>query len=92
MESSGQTYAEPHLMEGFSLPKPQPRFVLDRWRALVIVTLAYGSAAWGAGVLFRFVEFTRGIDDARDEQVTALFAAIMGFCWLVSIPLVLRRR
>lgn len=90
MESSGQTYAEPRLM--LSIPKPRPRLVLDRWRALVIVTLAYGSAAWGAGVLFRFVESSRGIDDARDEQVTYAFLLIMTLCWLVSVPLVLRRR
>lgn len=92
MASSGQTFVEPRIVEPLAIPTPQPRLVLDRWRALAIVTLAYGSAAWGAGVLFRFVESTRGIDDARDEQVTVLFAAIMGLCWLISVPLVLRRR
>lgn len=92
MESPGQTYADPRLVQALSIPQPRPRLVLDRWRALGIVTLAYGATAWGAGVLFRFVESTRGIDDARDEQVTLWFAAIMGLCWLISVPLVLRRR
>lgn len=87
MESSGQT-----CVESLSIPGPQPKLILDRWRSLAIITLAYGSAAWGAGVLFRFVEATRGIDDARDGQVTMAFAVIMGVCWLISVPLVLRRR
>lgn len=71
---------------------PTRKILLNRWRALAIVTLAYGSAAWSAGVLFRFVESIQGIDDARDEQAAALFAAIMGVCWLISVPLVLLRR
>lgn len=73
-------------------PSPTRKILLNRWRALAIVTLAYGSAAWSAGVLFRFVESIQGIDDARDEQAAALFAAIMGVCWLISVPLVLLRR
>ncbi len=92
MESPGHTYAEPRIMRALSMPGRRPRLVLDRWRALLLVTLAYASATWGAGMLFRFVESMRGIDDARDEQVTLLFAAVMGVCWLISVPLVLRRR
>jgi hypothetical protein len=91
METSAQTYA-PRITGTLTTPASQPRFVLDRWRALVIVTLAYGAVAWGAGLLFRFVEATRGIDDARDEQVTLLFAGIMGFLWLISVLLIIRRR
>ena len=39
MESSGQTYADPRVMQALSIPQPRPRLVLDRWRALAIVTL-----------------------------------------------------
>lgn len=83
-------------MEGhghiLSIPQSRPRIVLNRSRSLMIVTLAYGSAAWAAGLLFRFVEASRGVDDFRDVQVTTAFAVIMGFCWLVSVVLILRRR
>lgn len=91
MESSAPTYA-PRVTGTFAISPRRPRFVLNRWRALAIVTLAYGSVAWGAGLLFRFVEASRGIDDARDDQVTALFVGIMGVLWLVSALLILRRR
>ena len=68
----------------------QPRFILTNRRAIAIVTLAYGSVVLTAGALFRFVESARGVDDARDEQATALTMGLMGALWLGSLVLILR--
>lgn len=94
MESSSQIYegvAQPSV-SALSLPAHRPRLVLDRWRAFAIVTLVYGSVAWGATLLFAYVEAVSGSFDGRDEQASILFAAVMGTCWLVSVALLLRRR
>lgn len=94
MESSSPIYvdvAQPSA-NVLSLPARRPRILLDRWRATLIVTLACGSLAWGGKLFFGYVEAVSGNFDGRDEQVSAMFAAIMGCCWLVSVFLILRRR
>ncbi len=75
-----------------SLPSRQPRILIDRWRALAIVTLAYGSVACAGPLLFRYVEAVRGSPDGRGEQVAEILAAIMGVLWLVSVVRILFRR
>lgn len=68
----------------------QPRFILTNRRAIAIVTIAYGSVVLTAGTLFRFVEWTRGIDDARDGQASALTMGFMGVLWFGSLVAILR--
>ena len=74
-----------------SLPARRPRILLNRWRALLIATLGYGALAWGGRLFFGYVEAVSGNFDGRDEQVSVMFASVMGLCWLVSVFLVLRR-
>lgn len=71
-----------------NLPEPRPRLVLTTWRSLAIVTACYASSAWAGHVTFAFVESTRGIDDARDEQVSIAWAVTMAVAWLVSVAIV----
>jgi hypothetical protein len=66
--------------------------VLDKPRALVIVTLAFGSAAWVATLLLRFVETTGQMHDLRLGQATTAFTVIVGLCWLMSAVSIIRRR
>lgn len=68
-----------------NLPTPRPRLVLTTWRSLAIVTLCYASSAWAGHVTFAFIESTRGVDDARDEQVSIAWAVTMAVAWLVSV-------
>lgn len=76
----------------FSDPNRQRKIVLDKPRALVIVTLAYGTLAWGASLMFRYVEGPAGPRDMRAEQLTLAMAAPMAVFWLVSVFFILRRR
>ena len=77
----------------FSGPhRPRRRIVLDKPRALAIGTLAYGATAWGASLMFRFVEGSAGPSDQRAEQLMAVVGGILSACWLVSVFLILRRR
>jgi hypothetical protein len=74
------------------LPPRQPRFLLTTARALAIITACYAGSAWGAWVLFAFVEHTRRIDDGRGTQVAEAFTAAMGACWLWSVVAIARAR
>lgn len=66
------------------------KIVLTRTRAAVIVTVCYAGAAWAAGLLFRFVEWSGGYDDGRDEQATLLYAVVIGTLWLGSLARIWR--
>lgn len=85
MESSGAASA-------LSISVRQPRIFIDKWRALAIVTLAYGSTAWASQLLFGYITVIRRHDGTRSEQATLIFAAVMGLLWLVSVVQILRRR
>jgi hypothetical protein len=55
--------------------------VLTRWRAVVIITIAYLAVVAGARMLFGYISF----DDNRDEQSTMIFASVMIGLWLFSM-------
>lgn len=66
--------------------------VLTRSRTLVIVSLSYLIAAWGASLLFPFVEQQRGAEDDRAAQVSIAYAGICVCLWSWSVVQILRSR
>lgn len=79
-------------VEASSRAPSAPRAImLTRWRAILIITIAHLATAAGARVLFDYVEYTRGYDDARNDQVTIAFAVVIGISWLISMFLLMRR-
>ena len=85
MAHSGRLAVNPSLVH-------KPRILLDRGRALIVITLSYAAAILMASLLFQYVEHVRAYDDGRGEQVTIAFAVIMGTCWFVSMASILRRK
>lgn len=68
------------------------QIMLTRSRALVIVTICFFTAAWGAFFLFRFVQQQRGVEDGRLAQVSIAYAAISFCLWLWNVVRILRSR
>lgn len=64
---------------------------LTRGRAAVIVVLAYAAAVFGVKIFLSYIESVHGYDDARDQQMTLMFAAIMGGLALFSLYRILSR-
>jgi hypothetical protein len=81
--------ASEELPEPSATP-PDRRFVLSRWSAAAIVTLAFASVSAGASALFTYVEHQGGWNDDRDIQVSLFFAVVMGLLWLGAIISIFR--
>lgn len=73
-----------------SSPSARP-ILVTRKRAAFVVILSYLAAALTAALFFSHIETVTGHDDARDQQLALLFAALMAAFCLRSLVGIYRR-
>ena len=74
-------------------PTHRPFIILNRTRAIVIVTVAHVVAFIAGASLLEYVEFLqpRTSGDVRFEQAMTFFVGVMLVLWLGSLFVILRR-